>query len=277
MTLKNRRVFELRLGKWGLILFIGGMSALLFSLFLIGIVVGKHMEAYPERYSTGIPEMIGNRLFTALPPAGKAASPETEPGGKEEPPGADAEVVPTGSEPPGDKKGAVTPESRPDAVKNKGAEADAGRALPSGGVMRPSEATADGVGGETHRPPPVAGGEGAVKKAVPSPEGKPAGDSGTKKSPAPETAAPQKGRYEIQAAAYRERAQAEQLVKKFTDFGFSSQVVMKEIPGKGQWFRVIVGGFENRGKAQEAADQLTGKVRGLKCVIRSSARKENGG
>ena len=51
---------------------------------------------------------------------------------------------------------------------------------------------------------------------------------------------------------------------------------MKELPGKGRWFRVIVGGFENREKAQAAADQMTGKIRGLKCVIRPSDKKERG-
>ena len=52
------------------------------------------------------------------------------------------------------------------------------------------------------------------------------------------------------------------MVQKFETLGFSPQVVMKELPGKGRWFRVIVGGFENREKAQEAADKLAGKVRG---------------
>jgi cell division protein FtsN len=59
--------------------------------------------------------------------------------------------------------------------------------------------------------------------------------------------------------------------------GFSPRVVMKEIPEKGMWFRVIVGGFESRERAQEAADKMTEKVRGLKCVIRPSGESGNGG
>jgi septal ring-binding cell division protein DamX len=51
-------------------------------------------------------------------------------------------------------------------------------------------------------------------------------------------------------------------------------VAAKELPGSGQWFRVIVGGFENRAKAQEAAEKLAAKVNGLKCVIRPAG---NGG
>jgi cell division protein FtsN len=78
-------------------------------------------------------------------------------------------------------------------------------------------------------------------------------------------------------AAYRERSQAEQLVKKIAAMGFSPRIMMKELPGKGRWFRVIVGGFETRGTAQEAAEQMTGKINGLKFVIRSSDRDDNGG
>ena len=50
---------------------------------------------------------------------------------------------------------------------------------------------------------------------------------------------------------------------------------MKDLPGKGRWFRVIVGGFENREKAKAAADQITEKIRGVKCVIRSSGNDGN--
>jgi cell division septation protein DedD len=60
------------------------------------------------------------------------------------------------------------------------------------------------------------------------------------------------------------------MMEKLSPLGFTSRVVMKELPVKGTWFRVIVGGFENREKAKAAADQIAGKIRGVKCVIRSS-------
>ena len=66
MTVKNRRVFELRLGKVGLVLFISGVSLLLFSFFMLGVVVGKHMEAYPERYAAGIPQIQRRIRFLFL-------------------------------------------------------------------------------------------------------------------------------------------------------------------------------------------------------------------
>jgi cell division protein FtsN len=65
------------------------------------------------------------------------------------------------------------------------------------------------------------------------------------------------------------------MMEKLNSLGFASRVAMKEIPGKGRWFRVIVAGFENREKAKATADRITEKIRGVKCVILSSAK--NGG
>ena len=67
MTLKNRRVFELRLGKSGLVVFIVGMSFLLFCGFLLGVVVGKHMDAYPEQYAFGLMGLVRDSLIAASP------------------------------------------------------------------------------------------------------------------------------------------------------------------------------------------------------------------
>ena len=105
--------------------------------------------------------------------------------------------------------------------------------------------------------PAVPTDEGALKKPPPSAE-RQTGEAGAKKPPvAPVPATPKvkaeapadTGRFEIQAAAYREKKQAEQLAKKLTDLGFSSHVVTKDLPGKGRWYRVIAGGFESREKA----------------------------
>jgi cell division protein FtsN len=76
-------------------------------------------------------------------------------------------------------------------------------------------------------------------------------------------------------AAYQESRKAEQMMGKLSPLGFASRVVMVDLPGKGRWFRVIVGGFESREKAKKASDQIAGKIRGVKCVILSSVK--NGG
>ena len=266
MAMKNRRVFELKLGKVGLLLFICGMSLLLFSSFLIGVVVGKHMEAYPERYSSGLTELIRDRML---------ASP-TKAGGKDVPEVSEEKFGLTFYDTLGGGKGAAAVGSRNGDVKSNNSEVPPGQVAPPVNVPG-AEAPASGEAADKAAPA-VPTDEGALKKPPPPAE-RQTGEAGAKKPPvAPVPGTPKvkaeapadTGRFEIQAAAYREKKQAEQLAKKLTDLGFPSHVVTKDLPEKGRWYRVIAGGFESREKAAEAAGQMAGKIRGLNCVIRAT-------
>jgi cell division protein FtsN len=62
MTSKNVHTFELKLGKRALILFIIGISCLLFLVFLFGVTIGKNIDTYPEKFARGIPGMIKEKL-----------------------------------------------------------------------------------------------------------------------------------------------------------------------------------------------------------------------
>jgi len=62
MSSKNVRTFELKLGKRALILFIVGMSCLLFLVFLFGVTIGKNIDTYPEKFARGIPGMVKEKL-----------------------------------------------------------------------------------------------------------------------------------------------------------------------------------------------------------------------
>lgn len=273
MALKNRRIFELRLGKLGLVLFICGMSLLLFSSFLLGVVVGKHMEAYPERYSSGLTELIRDRMLTSPPKVGEKEVKEV---GEEK-------FGLTFYDTLGGGKGAAAVGSRNSDAKNKNSEAPAGQIAPPANQPKkevPASISGDAVSKTT---PTVPADEGGLKKQTPLAE-RPAGEASVQKpsvSPVPSTpkakAAVQAdtGRFEIQAAAYREKRQAEELVKKLKAFGFSPHVAMKDLPGKGRWFRVIVDSFESKEKAKETAEQMARKIRGLNCVIRASGNNGN--
>jgi cell division protein FtsN len=160
-------------------------------------------------------------------------------------------------------------------VKDQSPETSAPIPVPTGkpAFSEPSAGSAGGVVGNTDLPVP--GREGDGKKTNPLPEKKAAMESGAKVSAAMPAgtapdgrATPEKGRFEIQVAAYQESRKAEQMMEKLSPLGFASRVVMKDLPGKGRWFRVIVGGFENQEKAKAAADLIAGKIRGVKCVIR---------
>lgn len=267
MTSKNRRLFELKLGKLGVVLFICGMSLLLFSMFLFGVVVGKNMEAYPEKYSAGLAELIREHLLAFGPKAGKGAQVQVEQGSRNEAAGGEDRFDLTFYDTLTGKKGGAAGDPPAGSAKD-----------PSGGVVPKATGPAgeNPPGGMASAPPPAVAEEsrkenmektGTAAKKAEKPEIPPA-------QPKPEETVQGKGRYEVQAAAYRERSSAEKLVQRLSTLGFSSRVVAKELPGSGQWFRVIIGGYENRAKAQEAAEKLAAKVGGLKCVIRPA---RNGG
>jgi cell division protein FtsN len=249
------------------------MSLLLFSSFLIGVIVGKHMEAYPERYSSGLTELIRDRMLTSVPKVGEKEVKEV----------GDEKFGLTFYETLGGDKGATAVGSRKGDAKNTNSEVPAGQIAPT--ANQPKKEVAASISGDavSKTTPTGPSDESGLLKHPPLAEGpakessvqKPTGSTVPSTQKAKTAAQAETGRFEIQAAAYREKPQAEQLVKKLKAFGFSPHVVMKDLPDKGRWFRVIVDGFESKDKAKETAGQMAVKIRGLNCVIRASGNNGN--
>src|SRR5665811_1477081 len=57
MAARNIKNFELRLGKTGLFIVIAGMAALLCTVFLLGVDIGKNIDTYPEQIAS-IPQKV---------------------------------------------------------------------------------------------------------------------------------------------------------------------------------------------------------------------------
>jgi len=66
MQIQRRRSFELRLSKAGVALFTVGVSFLLLISFVLGVIVGKNIETYPEKITRAIPGLIREKI-TAMP------------------------------------------------------------------------------------------------------------------------------------------------------------------------------------------------------------------
>jgi cell division protein FtsN len=275
MAAKNRRMFELRLGKLGLILFVSGMSLLLFSMFFLGIIVGKNMEAYPEKFSPGVVELIRDRLFASAPQTGKPMS-SAESGKRDSPAGGEESFGLTFYETLGGKKTGAAANTA-GTVKDETSEAPVPMTVPAEKPAIPGLALGSTTGTVGNMPLTASAGDG--KKQNLPPERKPIIDAGpglpTAIPPGVEAdgnGTPGKERFEIQVAAYQDSRKAEKTTERLKPLGFAPQVLMKELPGKGKWFRVVIGGFDNREKAKAAADRIAGKVKGVKCVIRSSGK-----
>jgi cell division septation protein DedD len=79
----------------------------------------------------------------------------------------------------------------------------------------------------------------------------------------------------VQVASYQEKSKAEALAKKISGMGYASRTEVIDLPGKGKWFRVVMGAFPGRPEAQRAVDTVSSKIKGLNSVIRSVERAGN--
>lgn len=125
------------------------------------------------------------------------------------------------------------------------------------------------------RPAPKPAGKSKVEpKPAPKPKSKPAPvvkptppakpKSAPPPKPAPRTVV-QKGRFSIQVAAVQNAQSAEQLAAKLRKQGYRAYRLRSEVAGKGVWYRVRVGAFEDRGEANRVlaklkADNFNGMV-----------------
>ncbi len=324
MATDNVKRFEFRLGKWGLTLFVFGMSLLVFFSFLYGVKVGKEMDAYPEKYSWGIPEKIGGALggsgtpkndktVIAVREAGKANPPsekseydlsvydtlskksnslkkppsengvtETVPVAPVVPPGQKMVAAPTvppapakgplpGNKPAGGKKEerAVPPHGKVEtAFQGKTEERIVAKAVPEKvrevktpaeekKAERKSEKAIPAEKKNADKIEKIIAADKKVDKGQDKKEIKPE-DKG--KKPAGQT-------FMIQVGSYKEKDKAEQVVSKLKSMGYAPRLVPMELPGKGKWYRLTIGGFSSHEKAAEAVTNVA-KSTGSKGFIR---------
>ena len=275
MTAKNLRQFEFKLGKLGLALFIVGLSVLVFAGFLLGVQVGRNIDTYPEMMARGIPGKILGMVGLTSPaihpelpagpmdkepveaPAGEGQAEKTPEGESKAP---DAAAAPPPPTPAADaKENPVAPDttaSEKPPLPPLPVPRSAASALPSGPVKA---SAADNKGKET------------AKKEKTAPEAKasskPAAKDETKKDKAP---AVKTGRFTVQVVSFREKEKAESLGKKIRALGYTPDVSITDVPGKGQWYRVTVEGFDSKPSADRAADTMTKQIKGISCVVKAN-------
>ncbi|OPY89352.1 MAG: cell division protein DedD [Syntrophus sp. PtaU1.Bin208] len=325
MAADNVKRFEFRLGKWGLTLFVFGMSLVVFFSFLYGVKVGKEMDAYPEKYSWGIPEKIGETLggpgtpksektVIAVREAGKANPPsekseydlsvydtlskksnslrkpssengvtETVPVAPVVPPGQKVAAVPAvppapakgplpGNKPAGGKKeerAAPPPHGKVEiASQGKMEEKSVAKAVPEKArevktpaeekkAERKSEKAIPAEKKSADKIEKIIAADKKVDKGQDKKEIKPE-DKG--KKPAGQT-------FMIQVGSYKEKDKAEQVVAKLKSMGYAPRLVPMELPGKGKWYRLTIGGFSSHEKAAEAVTNVA-KSTGSKGFVR---------
>lgn len=231
MKAKNVRTFELKLGKRALILFILGISFLLFGFFLLGVRVGKIMDAYPEKIAQGVPYVIMD--YMGWPSKQK---------------GADVAVneVPKETAAVGDEKMDLT---FYDTLARK---------KKSENIIDKKETGEVPV--TVHRTPPPT--------ATPEQESQQKSSSAMVNGQPPVKPSPSKGKYQIQVVSLKQKEKADKLRKKLVKLGYSPHIVTAELKGRGKWFRVVLDGFDSEEQAHGVANSVSKKVGNVNCVVR---------
>jgi cell division protein FtsN len=243
----NIKKMELKLGRTGIIIIVVGMAALLCSVFLLGVVIGKNIDTYPEKIAS-IPQKA---LALIWRPAKTKATPDIvddKPG--EGQPKAGENLDLTFYNTLTSKKGVVKdqPLTEKKMVETPPPQTD----LPQ--PKREEKEIIDSTDLETQKQTAVVNEKD--------------GDKDKREVKEVETpVAASKQKFIIQAASLKEKAKANQMSKSITALGFKSRVVKIDIKGKGTWFRVIVSGFDERAKAQAAANKISKKTK-TNCIIR---------
>ena len=263
MAVNNPKNFEFKLGKQGLALFVAGMSFLLLMVFVLGVMVGVNIDAYPEKIARSLPDIIRRQLhrppeasgptaavteeIVKAPPPAEQSMEENSMAASLPEPFVSKEELPRGAPGAQDKK---TPLASPPAD-------------PRNAASMPQGPAAVGVAKMVAKPlADAAIGKSDSGNALPL-------DSKDDSSARPANG---EGKYSVQVASFKSRNKAKQFCDKIVPLGFKPRVAMIELPNKGQWFRVTVDGFPSREEAKKATVVLEKNIKGISGVIRPSKK-----
>jgi cell division protein FtsN len=246
MITKNTHRFEFKLGRIGLILFLLGMSGLLFGVFLLGVTLGKNIDTYPEKIARFLPDKI--KAHIGLSPDVTEPVMAARDDKKQDMPEPDQDLNLTFYDTLGKRK-----------TDTKGMAPDG---------MIPKKASPENVKEHLPKPPPA--------PVTPTIQPKSAAPSPGVQKAAPVKEKPvQQQKFLVQVVSYQDKGKADTLAKKISAIGYPARTEVMELPGKGKWFRVVMGAFSGRPEAQKAIDSVSKKNKGLNCVIRPAGGNGN--
>jgi len=235
MSARKAKDFEFKLGKLGFALFTCGVSLLLLLAFVSGVMVGKHIESYPQKIARGFPDAVKQKLIETsndvITKAKETSVAENLKKGTDNIKLTFYETLP---------QEGVTEEEPPEEPKAK----------PAAKPVR-----------ETPRKK-----EPAVKTAPKKPPEPPK----PKKAPAPVVtpAKPAGGSYSVQIASFRDKKRMETMRAQLRKIGYDPSIAVVNLGAKGTWYRVKLEGYGSFQAANGVSKRVEKKIRGIKCLIK---------
>lgn len=251
----NIKKFEVKLGKTGIIIVLGGMAVLLCLSFILGVGVGKNIDTYPEKIAS-TPQQILAMFWRSA----KVASAQKAMTVKETSPDKSSmdltfhntltgqKTLPIQQLPSQEKRLADAA-----AAERKVKSQTPAALLPDGEANSPNEAVQEKK---------ITTGEKLLRE----------NKSKNKEEPASVNAA--KALFFVQVASLKDKTKANQIHKTVATLGYPSKVLKMDLKEKGIWYRVIATGFDTKMQAQAAVDRISKKIK-VKCVIRSVGSVQN--
>lgn len=235
-------------------LFCGG--AVIASLvFVLGVMVGRRVEARgnPERAAAGSP---GSDPLAALDQFAAQGEP-------------DADTATDAQLPSALREGQASPPTpvdvslgHPAAAPAKAPPEPEPEATPAGKIEAKPEPKAEPVKPEPPKAEPP-------KPEPPKPEPKPvAAKPADPPKPAEPAKADSKGRFTLQLSSFQTRAEADAFIAELKKAGYAPTVTEANVPGKGTWFRVRLGGYSTYDEAMAGKADFESKAKIIAYVTR---------
>lgn len=120
--------------------------------------------------------------------------------------------------------------------------------------------------------------EPQAKEVKPTPEKSPAEEA--REEPVAEESPAQarevapskpKGKFAVQVGSYQSESEANSTLGRWKKKGYSAFVAVGQVPDKGKWYRVRIGGFESRDEAQKFLQKLKEKEKVSALVVLSNS------
>lgn len=253
MTTGNEKNFELKIGKTGLIAVIAGMTVLLCAAFLFGIDVGENMDVYPGKIAS-LPQRAlalvwrPAKVKMAQSASGNITNQVQKP--VNDPASAGENIDLTFYNELTSKKG-VSGGEKSLAAQPVAPQPKNGEETPKGKFVIESQ----------NQPEKTI--ENIIDAKTPPEEKKEVQDKISKKN-----------KFIVQAGSMKEKSKADEMNKKIASIGFKSEIIKAKVNGKGIMFRVVATGFDDKAKAEEAAQKIAKKT-GSNCMVRKAGTEAN--
>jgi cell division protein FtsN len=246
MASGNIKNFELKVGKAGLIIIVFGMAVLLCTAFLFGVDVGKNIDTYPDKISE-FPQKILALVWRPANIRIAQSAPDVKKGQSQPQTQNQENIDLTFYNALTSKKGALKEQQVPEKQP----------------VLLPSQNGEEAITGNFNR----------ESNTTIAPANEKTREKGEPKEKEIESIiASNKQKFKIQAASLKDKTTANKMSKKIASLGFMSQVIKVDVKGKGTLYRVVVSGFDDKVKADEASQKISRET-GTNCIIKNINRE----